>query len=66
MGKYPTISALDTNVKCALTIRVPFATAEGVSAGAADLHHGNNVHLIAVALSLTGERDVFQIESSKG
>ena len=53
-------------MKNALTIRVPFAAAEGVSGGAADLHYGSNIHLIAVALSLTGEREVFQIESPKG
>ena len=71
MGAHPTISAIDTNVKNAMTIKVPVAEMEGVMAGAADLHYGNNVHLVAghtykVTITLNGERAVFQITSPKG
>ena len=40
---------------------------EGVSAGTADLHYGNNVHMVAghtcrITVTLNGERAVFQIK----
>jgi len=70
MGAHPTISATDTNAKNAMTIKVPVAAMEGVSAGAADLHYGNNVDLVAghtykITITLKGERVVFQIISPK-
>jgi hypothetical protein len=64
-GAHPSISAIDTSVKDAMTIKVAVAAMEGVSAGAADLHYGNNVHLIAghtyrITVTLNGERAVFR------
>lgn len=69
-GARPTISAIDTNAKNAMTIKVPVAVMEGVIAGAADLHYGNNVDLVAghtykVTITLKGERAVFQIKAPK-
>jgi hypothetical protein len=70
MGAHPTISAIDANMKNAMTIKVPVAAMEGVSMAAADLHYGNNVALVAghtykVTVTLKGERAVFQIKSPK-
>jgi hypothetical protein len=67
-GARPTISAIDANVKNAMAIKVPVAAMQGVSAGAVDLHYGNNVALVAghtykVTITLKGERVVFQITS---
>ena len=69
-GAHPTISAIDTNVKSAMTIKVPVAAMQGVITGAADLHYGNNVDLVAghvykVTISLNGERAVFQMRAPK-
>ena len=70
MGAHPTISAIDTNMKNAMTIKVPVAVMQGVIVGAADLHYGNNVDLVAghtykVGISLKGERAVFQMRVPK-
>lgn len=67
-GAHPTISALDTTAKNAMTIKVPVAEMEGVTEGAADLHYGNNVHLIAghthtITVRLNGERAIFHTKA---
>jgi hypothetical protein len=69
-GAHPTISAIDTNAKNAMAIKVPVAAMQGVMTGAADLHYGNNVDLVAghmytVRISLKGERAVFQMRAPK-
>jgi len=70
MGAHPTISAIDTTATNAMAIKVPVAEMEGVNAGAADLHYGNNVNLVAdhvykITVNLRGVRAVFQIKSPK-
>jgi hypothetical protein len=67
-GAHPTITALDTTVKNAMTVKVPVAEMEGVTEGAADLHYGNNVHLISghtykITVRLNDERAVFHIKA---
>jgi hypothetical protein len=66
-GARPTITTMDTSIKNAMMIKVPVATMEGVTSGLADLHYGNNVHLVvghtyAVTVTLGGERAVFHIK----
>lgn len=70
MGAHPTISAIDATMKNAMAIKVPVAAMQGVSAGAADLHYGNNVglvggHMYKVTISLKGERVAFQMRAPK-
>ena len=67
-GAHPAIMAIDTNVKNAMTIKVPVAEMEGVTEGAADLHYGNNVHLTTghtykITVTLSGERAVFHVKA---
>ena len=70
MGAHPTINAIDTNVKNAMMIKVPVAAMQGVISGAADLHYGNNVELVAghiyrVTMTLKGEQTTFQMKAPK-
>ena len=70
MGARPTINAIDTNVKNAMMIKVPVAAMQGVISGAADLHYGNNVQLVAghtykVTITLKGERTTFQMKAPR-
>jgi hypothetical protein len=67
-GAHPTITAMDTTVKNGMAIKVPVAVMEGITAGAADLHYGNNVHLITghtykITVTLHGERAVFHAKT---
>lgn len=67
---HPSITAIDTNVKAAMMIKVPFAAMEGVDLVAADLHYGNNVDLVAghtyrITVALNGERAVFQTKAPR-
>lgn len=67
-GAHPTMTALDTTAKNAMPITVPVAEMEGVTEGAADLHYGNNVHLIAghrytITVRLNGERAIFHTKA---
>ena len=69
-GARPMISAIDTNVKNTMMIKVPFAAMQGVISGAADLHYGNNVQLVAghiykVTITLKGEHTTFQMRAPK-
>ena len=69
-GAHPTISAVDTGVKNAMTIKVPVAAMQGVTSGAADLHYGNNVQLVPghtykVTITLSGERTIFWMKAPK-
>jgi hypothetical protein len=69
-GAHPTISALDTSVKNAMPIKVPVAEMEGVLAGSADLHYGNNVtlvpgHAYAVTVVLNGQRAILHATAPK-
>ena len=69
-GARPKITVMDTNVKNAMAITVPFAAMQGVLSGAADLHYGNNVQLVAghiykVTVALKTERAVFQMRAPK-
>ncbi|MHB8643464.1 MAG: hypothetical protein ACYDA3_11345 [Gaiellaceae bacterium] len=64
---HPTITMIDTSVKNAMMRSVPVAVMEGVSAGASDLHYGNNVQMVAghtfrITVTLNGERAVFRIK----
>ena len=70
MGAHPRINAIDTDVKNAMTIKVPVAAMQGVTSGAADLHYGNNVQLVAghtykVTITLKGERTAFRMKAPK-
>ena len=69
-GAHPTITAIDTIVKNAMMIKVAVAAMQGVISGAADLHYGNNVQLVAghiykVTISLKGEHTTFQMKAPK-
>jgi hypothetical protein len=64
-GADPTISVIDTTLKNPSPVKVPVAEMEGVSAGAADLHYGNNVYLTGghtyeVVVTLNGQRAVLR------
>ena len=66
-GADPSILMIDTSVKDAMTSKVPVAVMEGVGAGTADLHYGNNVHMVVghtfrITVTLNGERAVFEIK----
>lgn len=70
IGAHPTISAIDTMAKNAMTIKVPVAEMQGVSAGTADLHYGNNVHLVGghvykVTVTLNTDRALFHVTAPK-
>jgi hypothetical protein len=65
---HPTITLVDLNVENAMAMKVPFAMMRGVDEGAADVHYGNNVDLVAghryrVTVTLTGEQAVFQVKA---
>ena len=69
-GAHPTMSAIDTTMKDSMPIKVPVAAMEGVTSGAADLHYGNNVHLIGghvykVTVTLNGQRAVLRATAPK-
>jgi hypothetical protein len=69
-GAHPTITAIDTNAKNAMMIKVPVAAMQGVISGATDLHYGNNVQLVAehvykVTVSLKGEHATFRMKAPK-
>jgi hypothetical protein len=69
-GANPTISAIDTSTKNAMAITVPVAEMEGVVAGAADLHYGNNVDLVGghtyrVTVILNGQHAVLEATAPK-
>jgi len=66
---HPTIVVADPKAKT-MTMSVPVATMEGVSAGASDYHYGNNVpltagHHITVTVTLKGQKVVFHTVVSK-
>jgi len=61
----PTITVTDASVKDSATVTVPVDELEGVSAGADDLHYGNNIELTGgdtytVVVLLNGQRAVLQ------
>ena len=69
-GAHPTISATDMSMMNAMAVKVPVAAMQGVMAGAADMHYGNNValvggHMYKVTVTLNGERVVFQMRAPK-
>jgi hypothetical protein len=68
VGAHPAITTLDTSVKHGMMSTVPVAVMEGVGAGVADLHYGNNVdlvdgHLYTITITLNGQRAAFRIKS---
>ena len=68
-GAYPTISAIDTNTKNAMTVNVPVAEMEGVNMGASDLHYGNNVdmpvgHTYTVTVKVNADTATFNLTRS--
>lgn len=70
VGAHPSIYVVDTEVKNAMSIKVTVAAMQGVLSGAADLHYGNNVRLVAghaynVTITLKGERTVFRMKAPK-
>jgi hypothetical protein len=69
-GANPTITVIDTSAKNAMAIKVPVAEMQGVVAGAADLHYGNNVDLVGghtykVTVTLEGQHAVLQATAPK-
>ncbi len=62
-GAHPKIAVGDA-ASGQMAVAVPVAVMEGVTAGASDLHYGNNVslaagHKITVTVTLNGQRAVF-------
>jgi hypothetical protein len=66
---HPTITLMGPKAN-AMPMNVPIAVMEGIGAGTADLHYGNNVPMpggqrFTVTVSLKGQKAVFKVTSPK-
>ena len=66
---HPTITLMGHKAH-AMPMNVPVAVMEGIGAGTAELHHGNNVpmaagHRFTVTVTLKGQKAVFNVTSPK-
>ena len=66
---HPTITLMGQKAD-AMPMNVPVAVMEGIGAGTADLHYGNNVpmpggHRFTVTVTLKGQKAVFNVSSPK-
>jgi hypothetical protein len=69
-GAYPMMTLVDTTARHAMTTPVHVAEMQGVTAGPADVHYGNNVslvpgHVYRITVTLNGETAVFHATAPK-